>query len=199
MADDRLHETPVLVGADAQRRRLVLGGLSTLMAPAWAQADIPLGWVRPRETAPDIALTDAQGRSQSLRQRLLGRTTAVQLMFTGCTTTCTTQGALFSMMAEQTPAAGATAWLSISIDALGDDSTRLARWQQRMGPHPSWCAAVPSVRDVDALAAFLRGGSPRSGTHTNQVFVFDRQARLAYRTGDNPAPTFLQPLLSAVG
>ena len=205
MADARPAMTPRHPAPrTAQRRQLLLGslgaiGLQTLGLPAVAQVDPPLGWLRPRAAAPDTLLTDAEGRSLPLRERLLGRTTAVQLMFTGCTTTCPTQGALFALMADQLRSEAPPAWLSISIDALGDDSTRLARWQQRLGPHPRWSAAVPPVREVDALAAFLRGGSPRTGTHTNQVFVFDRQARLAYRTGDDPTPAFLQSLLSAVG
>jgi protein SCO1 len=194
---------------NASRRRLLTGAAVSMALPAVCRAQAagtasaatppPLGWLRPRELAPDVLLTDAQGHSQPLRARLMGRTTAVQLMFTGCTTTCTTQGALFSLMAERLDGTSAPAWLSISIDALGDDAARLARWQQRLGANPRWCAAVPAVREVDGLAAFLRGGLPSSGTHTNQVFVFDRQARLAYRTGDDPPPPFLQALLSTVG
>lgn len=199
MADARLNVTTLRPPVDAVRRSLLLTALSAPAATPWAQGEPSVGWLRPRATAPDILLTDAQGRSLPLRERLLGRITAVQLMFTGCRSTCPTQGALFALMAEQLRGETPPAWLSISIDALGDDSTRLARWQQAFGPHPRWSAAVPPVRDVDTLATFLRGGSPRSGTHTNQVFVFDRQARLAYRTGDDPTPSFLQSLLSNVG
>jgi protein SCO1/2 len=167
-----------------------------------ATAEVPLGWVKPRPAAPGWKLTRADGAQISLTQALGGSPqgpTAVQLMFTGCTTTCSTQGLLFATMAARTRATPVN-WLSLSIDALGDDAARLAAWQKRFGPTPaSWSAAVPGVRDVDALATFLRGTPARSGTHTDQVFVFDRAGQLAYRTGDKPEPHFLEALLTAVG
>jgi protein SCO1/2 len=120
-------------------------------------------------------------------------------MSTGCTTSCSAQGLLFATMAARRRAQP-VAWLSISIDVLSDDPARLRAWQRRFGeqPPPMWQAAVPAMRDVNAINAFLRGTPARAGTHTNQVFVFDRQGRLAYRTGDDPAPDFLEQLLQAM-
>ncbi len=56
-------------------------------------------------------------------------------------------------------------------------------------------ATAPRVADVDALAAFLLGAAPRPGTHTTRVFLFDRQARLAFRTTDLPTTDHVVDLL----
>ncbi len=89
--------------------------------------------------------------------------------------------------------------LSISIDVLGDTPDTVAAWQRRLGPHAAWRGAVAHPNDVDRLAAYLKGAASRSGTHTAQVFVFDRQGRLSHRTGDNPGMGELEALIDGVG
>ncbi|MBI5719729.1 MAG: SCO family protein [Burkholderiales bacterium] len=172
---------------------------SGIVRPALAGTEPPLGWARPPLPPTPWRLTGADGAVTALPQLLAGRLTAVQLMFTGCTTSCGAQGLLFATMAAR-QRSQPVHWLSISIDALSDEPARLRAWQRRFGeqPPPLWRAAVPALRDVDAINAFLRGTPARSGTHTNQVFVFDRQGRLAYRTGDDPTPDFLEQLLQAI-
>jgi len=188
--------------ARVQRRRLLGAALalgSGMAGPAWSRTEPPLGWARPPAPPVPWKLTAASGAEVALPQLLTGRLTAVQLMFTGCTTSCSAQGLLFATMAARRRAQP-VGWLSISIDVLSDEPARLRSWQRRFGEQPPapWQAAVPAMRDVDAISAFLRGTPARSGTHTNQVFVFDRQGRLAYRTGDDPTPDFLEQLLQAM-
>ena len=78
--------------------------------------------------------------------------------------------------------------LSISIDPLGDDTQALTAWLGRFGAKPErWKAAVPRVQDVDPLLDFLRGRATGTDRHTAQAFLFDRQARQAYRTAEMPA------------
>lgn len=183
-------------GAALPRRRLLLAaGLAC--AGARAAEPPPTGWVNPRSAAPAPALACADGRRRTLRQLLAGQVSAVQLIFTGCNGSCPTQGALFAAVAQQLPPFGLQL-LSISIDALGDTPATLAEWQGRFGRHAFWQAGVPAVADVDPLTEFLRGLRGSAGTHTAQVFVFDRQARLAYRTGDAPASSLVAGLLTHV-
>ena len=52
------------------------------------------------------------------------------------------------------------------------------------------------MQDVDALAEFLRGVPPKTGTHSSQVFLFDRQARLAFRTVELPSVEHVVELLT---
>jgi len=181
----------------SRRRLLALAGLCAGGARAAAAKPPPTGWVNPRQPAPALPLQCADGRPRTLRQLLGGRVSAVQLMFTGCNASCPVQGALFAQVAGQLPPLGMQL-LSISIDALGDDAQTLRQWQGRFGSHADWAAGVPAVADVELLAGFLRGMPVKAGTHTAQVFVFDRQARLVYRTGDAPRASLVMDLLTHI-
>lgn len=201
MTSPQTHTPPLLPRRRWLGSALALGSAITtpwLASPARAaRPEPPLGWARPPAAPPAWRLTRADGNEARLDEMLGGRLTAVQLMFTGCSTSCATQGLLFATMAARRRAQN-VGWLSISIDVLSDEPPRLREWQRRFGEQAPWQAAVPTMRDVDAIGAFLRGVPARSGTHTNQVFVFDRQGRLAYRTGDDPTPDFLEQLLQAM-
>jgi len=181
-------------------RRLVLAwaGASALGAlPSVQAASPPTGWVQPRQPAPAFRITRTDGRQVPLANATAGKVTAVQLMFTGCSATCPLQGALFAAVAERLRRSDVQL-LSISIDALGDTPATLSAWQRRFGMHPAWSAAVSDVNEVDQLAGFMKGAAARQGTHTAQVFVFDRTARLCFRTGDSPALAEVEALLAHV-
>ena len=183
------------------------------LAAAWAMTVGPrpaaaaaahglLGLVTPPQPLPDIGLTLHDGRRAGLAALLRGRVTALQLMFTGCSSVCPLQGAVFAAVQERLAAGEARAaqgplqLLSISIDALGDDARALAAWRQRHGAGPGWLAGVPALADVDRLADGLRGRVSTIDRHTAQVFVIDRQGRLAYRCAElAPAPDVVQALL----
>jgi protein SCO1/2 len=155
----------------------------------------PTAWVQPRLPAPPFRITRADGRQVTLAGAVAGKVTAVQLMFTGCSSTCPVQGALFAAMANRLRSTDVQ-FLSISIDALGDTPAALTAWQARFGQAPGWNAAVADPAHVDQLADFMKGVAGKRGTHTAQVFIFDRQSRLCYRTGDSPAIGDLEALLS---
>jgi protein SCO1/2 len=155
----------------------------------------PFGPVRPPQLAPALRFTGEDRRTFDLREQLRGRISAVQLMFTGCTATCPIQGALFAALAPMLPGQREMQLLSLSIDPLGDSPQALAAWRARFGAHAQWQAAVPAVRDVDRLLDFLRGRSQGVDRHTAQVYLFDRQARLAYRTADMPPARFVAELM----
>ena len=179
-----------------RRQVMALAGAWALATPQLAAAaPRPTGWVMPRLPAPPIGITGADGRTTALAAALDGKITAVQLMFTGCSSTCPIQGALFAALAGRLRSTGVQL-LSISIDALGDSPPSLAAWQARFGRHPAWGAAVPGVADVDRLADFMKGSPAKSGTHTAQVFLFDRRSQLCYRTADAPGVGEIEALLA---
>lgn len=177
-----------------QRRRLAAAGLLALLPARRAMA--AAGELQPRLPPPPLVLRDADDRPYPLAQRLRGRATAVHLMFTGCSTTCPPQAALFATLAQALPANASL--LSISIDTVGDTPATLAGWLQRFGHPPQWQAAVPAPRDLDALAAWLRGPGARSDTHTAQVFLVDRRGCLCYRSGDLPPARSMLAALEAL-
>jgi protein SCO1 len=167
------------------------------LLPSARGAAPPTGWVRPRLAPPALTLMASDGATTPLASLLTGSVTALQLMFTGCSTSCPVQGALFASLAARLPASGFRL-LSISVDPLGDSPAALSQWLGRFGRPLHWSAAVPSVPDADRVASFLRGVPATAGLHTAQVFVADRQGRLCYRTGDAPGVGELTALLAHV-
>jgi protein SCO1/2 len=185
-----------------RRRRLLTAALpAALSGRVLAQAKPtpshdPFGPLRPPQPMPDLTLTGDDGKRFGLDARLRGRISAVQLMFTGCSATCPIQGALFAALAPQVATAANMQLLSISIDPLGDPPAALHEWLGRFGRHPNWRAAVPRVEDTDKLLDFLRGRATGADRHTAQIYLIDRQARLAYRTAEMPPARFVVDLMS---
>lgn len=184
----------------AGRRRLLQAGAAWLALPAVAaraqaqapaKAHAPPGPVQPALAAPALRLTPSSGPAETLPALLKGRVTALQLMFTGCSATCPIQGAMFAEVQRQLAAVQAPAdWrlLSVSIDPLSDGAPQLKAWLERFGAQPArWRAAAPDVKEVDTLFNFLQGETDGVDRHSSQVFVFDRQAALAWRTLDLPS------------
>ena len=184
------------------RRHWLAGAAAWAALPAWvpAQAHQAFGPVQPELPAPPLALQDMAGRPVALPALLSGQVTAVQLMFTGCSATCPIQGAVFaSAQAELLKDNAGLRLLSVSIDPLGDDLAAMRGWLAKFGAQsPRWGAALPRLQDVDRLLDFLRGRAPGTDRHTAQAFVFDRHARLVYRTEDMPQPAELVKLMRRV-
>jgi protein SCO1 len=185
------------------RRRLLGGcaasGLLSVGAKESA-AHGSFGPVQPATPAPALPLLDTQGTPTRLGALLQGRVTAVQLMFTGCSATCPIQGAMFSEVQQRLAREdGSLRLLSLSIDPLGDDPKALRDWLHKFSAvSPRWSAALPRGQDVDRLLDFLRGRATGTDRHTAQAFVFDRQARLVYRTEDMPNPVALVELMQRI-
>lgn len=172
-------------------RRAFLGGLAALLAlpGGEARAHGLLGPVAPPQPLPPLTLTLHDGRRLPLATVLRGRLTALQLMFTGCSSVCPVQGAVFAelqaTLRRDAPARGpALQLLSVSIDALGDDARALARWRTQFGAGGEWWAGVPEVAEVDRLLDTLRGRATGVDRHSAQVFVVDGAGRLVYRCAE---------------
>ena len=160
-------------GIFRRRRQCVLASACAAVFPATAfAADIhaAIGRVDPPRQAPALP--------------------AVQIMFTGCSSICPVQGALFAAVeaALVSPAMQGVQLLSISIDPLGDTPAELRGWRRKFSAGPRWNAAVPADRDLPQLLAWLGGKPPASlDRHTTQVYVVDRAAQLCWRSRDLPA------------
>ena len=184
------------------RRRHWLQATAAAWLPAVpAAAHTDAGRVDPPRPAPALPVTGHDGRAGTLAGLLAGRSTALQLMFTGCTATCPIQGALFaavqSGLARPGAAAGAQL-LSVSIDPLGDDAGAIARWLRAQGAGSAWRGAVPSVAGVDRLFDFLGGRSLGADRHTAQVYLFNPRAELVLRSPDFPGPAQVLGWLQAL-
>jgi protein SCO1/2 len=74
--------------------------------------------------------------------------------------------------------------VSISIDPLNDNAAALSAWRARFGARPNWVAGSPPVQHANVLLDFLRSRANNEDRHTAQTFLFDMQARLAYRCAE---------------
>ena len=182
---------PVLdVAALPSRRRLLCWAALALGAsalPRAAAAHSNAGRVLPRAAAPALRLTLHDQKQTSLQKLLLGRVTALQLVFTRCRATCPIQGALFGAAAKQLGAQLPEAQLlSISIDPASDDPAALDAWLKRHGQSPRWSAGRPEPREIETFMDFLKARANGPDRHTGQVYYFDQKAQLALRSVDFP-------------
>lgn len=137
---------------------------------------------------PALPVRWQDGSQRPLSQVLQGRVTALQMMFTTCTATCPIQGALFASLRDRLATARPEAQLvSLSLEPLVDTPAALSAWLQRHGGGQGrWLAGSPDLRVLTAWVDFLKSAQPGPDRHTGQVYLFDRQGRLALRTVDFP-------------
>lgn len=184
------------------KRRLCLLALAlaaSAAAPALAHGQ--LGPVKPPRPLPAGLSVMYQGRRTSLRALLMGKTSAVQLMFAGCSSVCPVQGAMFAaVQAELGPGAvPALQLLSLSIDARGDDATALASWLRRFAAQPRWRAAALEESDLAVLQTLFGTASSSPAGHSTAVYFFDAHANLVWRTNELPGTREVAATLQRIG
>ncbi|WP_191002279.1 MULTISPECIES: SCO family protein [Cupriavidus] len=155
-------------------------------------AHIGTGPVDPLVPAPDIWVLDATGQRRRLPELLLGKATAVQTMFTGCSSVCPLQGAMFGAVQEglaRSSGRRPKRLLSLSIDPLGDTPQSMQAWLRQMNAGPSWAGVIP-VGDARDLRSALAGRPPDANLdrHTTQVYFFNAAAQLCWRSPSLPEP-----------
>ena len=155
-------------------------------------AHVSAGRVDPLIPAPDAWVVDPSGQRYRLNAMLKGKVTALQTMFTGCSSVCPLQGAMFGAVQEgMARKAGhyPMQLLSLSIDPLGDSPQAMQAWLQRMGAGKAWRGVIPTG-DVMALRSTLAGRPPAEDLdrHATQVYFFNASAQLCWRSQALPQP-----------
>ncbi len=182
---------PAMQGRNASRRNFLftLAGTALLSGlPSLARSHGVVGQVRPPLVLPAVTVIRHDGVKVSLQSILAGKTTALQLMFTGCSQSCPLQGALFSAVQSRLPAQlrSDVQLVSLSINPLGDDAAALAAWLRQFGANQHWIAAVPGIKDLDRLRAAMQESKDGLDNHTGQIFFFNRKGLLVWRTENLP-------------
>jgi protein SCO1/2 len=157
------------------------------------------GQIKPPIPVPDIPLVCHDGASATLFHLVSNHATAVQLMFTSCTTTCPIEAAIFERVQATLPDMPARGMqlLSLSVDPQTDTPAALAAWRQRFHAGPTWIAAAPAMADVQRLQDFFAKALD-SADHSTQVSIVDRQARLVWRTYELPTAQEIVQILQKV-
>jgi protein SCO1/2 len=196
---------------DLVRRRLSLSAVAATCAaalglplPSQAQAALVAadhGRVDPPVPVPDLKVRRAgDGRSAGLATLLEGRATALQLMFTGCSSVCPIQGAIFERVQALLPdqQTRGIQLLSLSIDPLGDTPRAMRAWLDRFDAREGWTAVAPEAKDLDRLRDFFGSGRAAGDSHTTQVNIIDRRGNLVFRTPELPSAEALAGILLRV-
>ncbi len=181
-------------------RRPVLAGLAASLAlhalPAFAHDGI--GPVKPPLEVPDISIVSSDGFQGSLRDRLLGRVTALQLMFTKCKSICPIEAATFVRTQEALasfPSEGIQL-ISLSIDPLNDTPDALKAWLESLDARVGWTAVSPAKTDLTRARQFFDGASSLGEDHSTAMSLINRAGQLVWRTAELPAPDEVAKLLS---
>lgn len=129
----------------------------------------------------------------------------MQTIYTGCSSVCPLQGVLFGAVQDRMLQARTRypiRLLSIGIDPFGDVPSALREWLARFNAGPGWDAATLAPGDVDRTRAELAGGTSLPGNvadHSTQVYCFDHNAMLCWRSGDLPRVEEVCNVLGAMG
>jgi len=181
------------------RRPLLTGlaaGVALCALPALAHEGI--GPVRPPVEVPDISVVSSDGYRGALHGLLLGRVTAVQLMFTQCKSICPIEAATFVRTQEALasyPAHGIQL-LSLSIDPLTDTPDVLTAWLEGLDARPGWLAAASKKDDLTRTRTFFDGASSFGEDHSTAMSLINRAGQLVWRTSELPAPDDVAKLLT---
>jgi protein SCO1/2 len=184
-------------------RDMAAVALSAVSPPLFA-AHEGTGLVTPPVRLDDTWLVDQAGKKHLLNDLLRQRVTALQTVYTGCGTVCPLQGALFSAVQDRIPLIRArhpVQLLSVGIDPLSDSPSALHAWLARFQAGPAWNAATPSLTDVDRMRLALSGSKLPLGNiadHSTQVYCFDANAMLRWRSADLPRVDRLCDVLGAL-
>ena len=206
-----MNSRPYLVGQDFARlsiRRGVLRALMSIPFAALTQRSFAqheeIGPVEPPLRPSDAWLTDQTGKKRLLSDLLSHHVTALQTIYTGCSSVCPLQGALFSTVQERLPAAGTRypfQLLSIGIDPLADSPPALREWLKQFRAGPNWISASPSLNDVDRIRTSLSGNTLPPGdiaAHSTQIYCFDANGMLRWRSTDLPRAEDICAVLAAL-
>jgi protein SCO1/2 len=155
---------------------------------AWGEIESDHGRIKPPVPIPDIKLLQNSGAATTLAALAAGHATAIQLMFTQCTTTCPIQAAIFQRVQRLIPemAAKNIQLLSLSVDPEADSPKAMSAWLKRFHAGPNWIGAAPSREDGPHLQNFFGRANGAFASHSTQVNIVDRKGRLVWRTIELP-------------
>ncbi|MEY2842857.1 MAG: hypothetical protein RI920_894 [Pseudomonadota bacterium] len=197
---------------DFTRRRGILqammsgAALGALLDPATALS-APVspvtyhgGRISPAVPIPEIPVQLSDGRHTDLATLVRGRSTALHLMFSGCTTTCPIQGHVFRQVQDLLHDASSRGiqLISMSVNPLDDTPEAMRNWLARFKAKPGWVVARPAPESLDTIWRLF--GTSRGSTvladHATEVSIINARGNLIWRTYELPSPESLAEMLN---
>jgi cytochrome oxidase Cu insertion factor (SCO1/SenC/PrrC family) len=146
---------------------------------------------------PDVAVQTQAGSEVHFYSDLLeNRVTAVNFIFTSCTTVCPLMGVRFAQLQPLLPKD--VSLVSVSIDPTNDTPARLEAWAHRVGAKPGWTLVTGAKPDIDDLLRSLGTQIADPASHTPLILIIDdRGGKLSMQRVDGLAdPKTIARLLS---
>lgn len=103
-----------------------------------------------------------------------GRLTAINFIFTSCTTVCPLMGVRFAQLQPLLP--NGVTLISVSIDPTNDTPELMAAWAARVGAKPGWTLVTGDKPDIETLLRSLGTTSVDYAAHTPLVLIVDDRA-----------------------
>jgi len=156
--------------------------------------------VSPPRPVPDVRVRCDDGKTVGLAALLRGRATALQFVFTECTTTCPIEGATFARVQQLVPdlTERSIHLLSLSIDPDADSPEALRKWLARYHARPGWIAATLLSGDVETIRSFFGDGAQAIANHSTRVQIINRRGEWIWRTFDLPSPESIADILQKI-
>jgi protein SCO1/2 len=127
---------------------------------------------QPATRIDDALVQTHDGRTVHFYSDLVkGRLTAINFIFTSCTTVCPLMGVRFAQLQPLLPKGAML--ISVSIDPANDTPERLAAWAERVGAKPGWTLVTGHKPDIDKLLRSLGSTSVDPASHTPLVVILD--------------------------
>ena len=105
------------------------------------------------------------------RDLVKGRVTAINFIFTSCTTVCPLMGVRFAQLQPLLPQD--VSLISVSIDPVNDTPERLAAWAKRVGAKPGWTLVTGTKPNIDTLLRSLGTTIADPASHTPLIVIVD--------------------------
>jgi len=154
------------------------------MQPAQEQAREPAAVI------PDVPVLDQNGKQLNFYTDLVrGRTVAIDLVYTSCTTFCPMLTANFRMVQDQLKAriGKDVELISISIDPVTDTPAKLKEFSAQFDPGPGWSFVTGALPDIAKLLDKLGQPIGNPDEHTPLVLIHnDKVGGWTHVDGNDP-------------
>jgi protein SCO1/2 len=154
--------------------------LSLSAVAAWGQHAGHHHAVAPQPAAAITKIEDVPVQTQDGSEArfysdlVKGRVTAINFIFTSCTTVCPLMGVRFAQLQTRLDElADDVTLVSVSIDPTNDTPERLAAWAKRLGAKPGWTLVTGAKPDMDKLLRSLGASAADPSAHTPLVLIVD--------------------------
>ncbi len=159
-------------------------------------------WLAIGPQIPDVEVRDQDGKRYKLVSELMrGRTVAINFIFTGCTTICPPQTAMFQGLQDALAKRQVkdTLLLSITVDPRGDGPEQLRafakRFKAQTGIAQRWLFLTGQAGDIERVLAGFENFSAAPEGHQAIVWVGNTQHKRWTRTASLNAPAVIADLM----